>query len=61
MDSAKLVFDSTGIDSDPGIGVGINSAEPNLESESIPPMNDRFRPPMIQSGQFVPNTYAQSV
>ena len=29
---------------------------PKSESESIPPMNDRFRPPMIQSDLFTPST-----
>ena len=54
-----VVLDSTGIDSfqagirvrikhglilHPRIRIGINSADPKSESESIPPMNDRFRP-----------------
>ena len=63
----RLVLDSTGIrvrinhglKLHPGISIGINSAEPKSESESIPPMKDRFRPHMLQSGLFAPNTFGR--
>ena len=45
----------------PGIRIEINSADPKSESESIPPLNDRFRVPMFQSGLFVPNRSAPDV
>ena len=34
-------------------------AEPKSESESISPMNNRFRSPMIQSGLFAPSTFGR--
>ena len=42
----------------PWIRIEINSADPKSESESIPPLNDRFRPPMFQSGLFAPKRSA---
>ena len=45
----------------PGIRIGINSADPKSESESIPSLNDRFRPPMFQSGLFAPKRSAPDV
>ena len=45
----------------PGIRIEINSADPKSESESIPPLNDRFRPPMFQSGLFAPKRSAPDV
>ena len=45
----------------PGVRIGTDSAEPKSESESILPMNDRFRPTIIQSGLFAPNTLERCV